>query len=197
MNSPRLYFGIRGTGQIKGSAECVMAWKLSRLEHEPSIVHFTGVAPLEEPLKEWAIRKEKEAPGAFALSNGFASMQLYMEELTALGYNGQKYAIELRGYRDEANLALYVWSRCGIYKECRDVKHVYKCDCFCQYKPIQKHDSTEFVKKLPRSFCYIQDPHTGDLAILITIDQPTFNRIKDGMQNYIFTNVLPRALRGE
>lgn len=166
----RLYFGITNTGgMIKGSAE---------------------VGKIREDFANVYTSKEYN--------------NKYLDGLREMGYTNQKYAIEIKDFREEELVISDVCKDCGTHKTgwIHDIETCAGCfdDLIDNKHMIMKWEGEEYddiVFKLPQSFQYIVDPHTSDKAILYSIHQKWFNMIASGEKKYLFTNVLPKLLRGE
>ena len=151
----RVYLGITGTGgQIRGS-------------YEVGNVYKSAIAPKTLFNSVWG---------------NYKCLDAEKMDWRYQGYTNQKYAFEIKGFREES------LSANGVHQ-----------DPNCPIWMIG-YDSLKPIKRLPQGFCYVIDPFGTSLcdkAVLMPIHQKWFDMIESGEKKYEFRNVLPRAMKGE
>jgi|GEM_PF-1714704 len=177
----RYYLGITGTGgKVAGSFE---------------------VGEIVGQLMKVKTNNVYNKIGGYTLGDNI-SRYINLENAIKQGYTNQKFAIQIKDFREEC---IYLTDYCeGCSKPFTGWQHDIE-DCASCFDDLrgrvilkwQGEDYDDLVKRLPQSFQYIICPETGEKAILVSIHQKWFDMIKSGEKKYEFRNVLPKALRGE
>lgn len=150
----RIYLGITGTGgQIQGSFEVGEIYSPSGMDGNHIFLNTLNT-----------------------INDDHYNLKELKNNLVESGFNFQKYAIEIKDFREE------------------DL-NVYDFQAIADGEPPFR-----WLQRLPQSFQYVYDQHQKvsgrEKAILMPIHQNWFDMIADGTKNYEFRNKLPKALRG-
>ena len=169
----RIYLAVTGTGEVKGSFE-------------------VGEIYIKKKQDSYYVTLER-------IDNKNIGLMLGIELFGKQGYANQKYAIEIKDFKQEK---LFIFKQYCKKQKCFEFKKQYfeaECDDCNSYhnEMIMKPRNMEYIIKTPQGFQYINDPETDETAILMPIHQKWFDMIASGEKEYEFRNILPKILRSE